>query len=258
MTPGLVMWNLNSVNYISYLMNRYARYTVAPTAGMHVGCAHNACLGKLGLLVLLSALFAGSAMAADYRDFYKPLEAMSKLDGLRYMKPRVRVSSKLDGVRPESIRITIHAKAGDLVVPVDAEGQILFPITQALYDENPPSETNQPKGTVSLNVSFDVNAPPQQNFDYALLTDMLADYREGVSRQGMLARMMMPSPKGFLIKFDPDAHGSATLTSASGDQRIDADADGTLRLADSGDLKRSNPRIALSGVPKEIGLDFGK
>jgi hypothetical protein len=57
-----------------------------------------ACLGKLGLVVLLSAPFSGGALAADYRDFYKPLEAMSTLDGLRYMKPRVRSMPKEIGL----------------------------------------------------------------------------------------------------------------------------------------------------------------
>ena len=207
-------------------------------------------------VILLLALVSAPAAAGDYRDLYKALEPTAKLDGLRYVKSDLRIASKNAAVKSETIRLVIHAHGGDIVVPVDAQGHASLPVDAALAQENPSVETNQPKGSVSISLNFDVRADPQQGFDYALLDAMLEDYRTAISRQGLMARMLAPKPDGLIVRFPRDVKGSATLTSNGAAQRFETDARGAIHIPDKPEWRNSGARIELSSLPQKIGLFF--
>ncbi|GEM_PF-6292888 len=213
---------------------------------------------KRTLAVLGLLLATPLAVAGEYRDYHKLLTRIADLSDLHYLHPEVKVKSTLEGVAPETIRFVIHAPTGDITIPVDTAGHVDFPLSQALYDQNPDIDSNQPQGTIQIGVGIDVRAEPQQAFDYALLTAMASDYRTGVSRQGLTMRLLAPDPKGLSIKLPKGTPGSANLLLASGPQRFEADVDGLIRIPDRAEWRTKNPRIEVSTMPERVTLDFGK
>jgi hypothetical protein len=209
-------------------------------------------------LVAFFTCAAAQASTSEYRDLYKSLEPLSRLQGLRYVVADTRLSSNDQGVSPETIRLTIRARGGDIVVPVDPDGHFRFPITQALCDENPPVETNQPEKSLKMQAKIDVSAPAQQSFDYALLAAMDADYREAVSRQSLMMRMLAPGSKGFVLRFDSRAEAIATVQLPDGALRFASDEKGTIRIPDKSEWRKLNPRIDVSVLPTKVSLDFGE
>ena len=208
-------------------------------------------------VVLLFAASAASA-AARYLDLHKYIEPVAKLDGLRYVFADLRMRSADPAVKPETIALTIRARDGDIAVPVGADGRFALPITTTLVQENPEVSTNQPQGSLQLDVSLDVRAEPRQSFDYALLGDMSTEYDRVVAGQKLTWRLFAPSAKGLVIRFARGTDAVATVRLADGVVKYAANEQGELRLPDKSEWRKRNPRIELSAVPEKIALDLGK
>ena len=207
---------------------------------------------------LLLAALATTARAGEYREFHKVLEPFTKLKDLKYLVPTVKVAPKDAALKPESVVLVIHSRAGAIRVPAMADGSIDFPVTQALYDENPNVDSNAPPGTLGLSVGIDVGAPPAQRFDYRMVMDMKADWDEAVRRQNFMWRMLAPSPRGALVVFTPGTAATAEVKLPGGVRTYRADAAGELRLPFDEAWHKANPPVLLSAMPKRIALDFRK
>jgi hypothetical protein len=201
-------------------------------------------------------LVAAAAQAAEYREFYKALEPISKLKDLKYLVQTVKVAPRDPAMKPESVVLTIRSRSGPIRIAAGPEGAIEIPVTKALYDENPDVESNAPPGTLGLSVGLDVRAPPAQRFDYRLVMDMKADWDEAVRRQNLMWRMLAPSARSAVVVFAPGSRATAEVRLPSGTRTLNADAAGQIPLPLDEDWKKANPAIVLSEMPARIGLDF--
>ena len=111
-------------------------------------------------LVLLASIALAPAALADeatsttpYTTLYQVLSPVVKIATYDHLVAIERIESKDASVRPETIKVVIHAKSGAINVPVSPTGEVKFPVTDALRAENPPVETNQPKGSLALIVN---------------------------------------------------------------------------------------------------------
>ena len=111
-------------------------------------------------LVLLASIALAPAAFADevtsttpYTTLYQVLSPVAKIATYDHLVAIERIESKDRSVRPETIKVVIHAKSGAINVPVSTSGEVKFPVTDALRAENPPVETNQPKGSLALIVN---------------------------------------------------------------------------------------------------------
>lgn len=111
-------------------------------------------------LVLLASIALAPAALADevtsttpYTTLYQVLSPVAKIATYDHLVAIERIESKDASVRPETIKVVIHAKSGAINVPVSSTGEVKFPVTDALRTENPPVETNQPKGSLALIVN---------------------------------------------------------------------------------------------------------
>ena len=209
-------------------------------------------------LASLALLAATSALAGEYKSFYDALEPFERLKDLKYIRSTVKVKPKDAKVPPQSVEFTIKSKSGAIRVVAGPDGVIDIPVSRALREENPEMVSNQPEGSVGISVNIDVSVPPTASFDYRLLAELRDEYKTAVGRQNLVWRMMAPSPKGVVIKFAPDAKGSAKVKMPGTAWTVDADGAGELRLAFDDDLQKANAAIQLSAVPQRIGLDFRK
>jgi hypothetical protein len=105
-------------------------------------------------IVLAQAAPGGEpASTTPYATLYEVLSPVTKINAYDHLIAIERIESKASDVRPEEIRVVIHAAQGPMPVAVGAGGAVKFPITDALRAENPPVETNQPKGSLALIVN---------------------------------------------------------------------------------------------------------
>ena len=207
----------------------------------------------IGMLLVLAPLVTE---ARGFKEICDSLEPISKLSGLRYVKPTVRVAPKTPGVTPQSVVFNIEAKSGAIKVPVGADGTIAFPLSKALCEENPETAHNQPPGSVGISVGVDVWAPPAKAFDYRLIMDMRADWDEAIKRQNLMYRMLAPSAKAAVIHFEPGRTAVAEIRLPQGPQKLTANEKGEIRIAFDETWRLANPTIELSELPKKIGLSF--
>ena len=111
-------------------------------------------------LVLLASIALAPAALADeststtpYATLYQVLSPVAKIATYDHLVAIERIESKDRSIHPETIKVVIHAKSGAIDVPVSTNGEVKFPVTDALRAENPPVETNQPKGSLALIVN---------------------------------------------------------------------------------------------------------
>jgi hypothetical protein len=127
------------------------------------------------------------------------------------------------------VRMVIGAAAGDIEVPIGADGTMQFPLIDALVEENPPVRVNVPEGQLAVNLTIGTEIPPAREFPYALVGEIAAEYGRFVKQQGLMARMMAPDMNGVAVVF---AAGEAAFATISGpaNETIRADEAGRLVL----------------------------
>lgn len=210
------------------------------------------------LIPVLLASLALPASAAwrevPYRDFHTLFSRLQKIEGARYTRASAVFSVTEDaGVTLPELRLVIAAAGGDVEVPIGDDGTVVFPISQRLYEENPPVRVNAAAGTLKANVSLAVEAPPRKRFPYQLLLDMEADYREQIAAQGMLARMFMPDPVSLNVRFGPGPRGTATVGGPDG-ETFTADEKGMLDIPLRRKWRKPGVEVVLSRMPEQLFL----
>jgi hypothetical protein len=200
--------------------------------------------------LLASIALAGVASADEgsttpYATLYQvlsPVQTIGKYDRLVAIE---RIESKLSDVQPSSIRVTIHAKSGAIAVPIGADGLVKFPATDALRSENPPVETNQPKGSLAfiVNVALKLADParvPWTDIE-AGLDQVRAFYAES---RGASA----PGISGVEIHFAPGAPAMLTIEGKS-ERLLMADPNGRVIVTRDMAPADEKPVLAFSRAP---------
>lgn len=208
------------------------------------------------VLLLGLALAATAAEAASFKDLCEKFEPFRKFSDLKYVKPEVTIEPKTPGVKPQDVVFTIEAKSGTIKVAAGPDGVIDLPFSDKLCAEDPDFETNQPKGTVNIDVSIDPKVPPVQTFDYRLLESLRAEWKVAVGRQSLMYRLRAPSSKAYQVNFEPGKGGTAEIRLPGGVRKLTANEKGELRIPFDDSWIAANPTIVLSEMPKRIGLAF--
>jgi hypothetical protein len=180
----------------------------------------------LRIFLATAFLLAGGAVLADdaprasvnyskLADYQKRIDDLKDLDQL---KVTARLGSKDAGVKPSDITLEAKLKSGQVVsIPIAADGAFTLPSSPELAREDPLFVSNQPKGTLGLDIKFDVKTPTVIAQPYAGLVRGAAQFNQAFKRQGTMASWFGPKAKGLLFAFTDGAH-TLTLHTAKGDQ----------------------------------------
>jgi hypothetical protein len=197
------------------------------------------------LAVVAAARAASPDSATPYASLYRVIVPAKTLEQSKRLKAVPRIQSKLDGVAPEGIRLTIRAKSGDIAVPVARDGALDFPLRDDLLAENPPVETNQPKGSLSLTTTVELrltNAPevPAREIEAAL-----AEADAIIARQAVDGGH--PKVRGVEFLF-PEGAGGVTVRGTT-ERLLIPDATGRVVLMRDHELAEPDARIAFAARP---------
>ena len=203
---------------------------------------------SLALLALLIPLVAAAddsaAGATPYLALYQVLAPARSIRAYDRLVAVERVQSKSPDVRAQDIRITIRARRGAIAVPVAADGSVDFPADENLQTENPPVETNQPKGSLMLSVHAALRLPDALEMPWSEVEAGLRQAEElfaktpGGSAEGA-------KPRGVEILFAPGESASVTLTGKS-ERLLQADADGRILVTRDMVVESEQPRLKFS------------
>ena len=181
--------------------------------GSHV--AFTACLALFGAAALADEAPRASLHYSDLKGYQTRMDGLKDLDQLTVS---ARISSAQAGVKPSDIKLETKLKSGQTVdIPIDADGRFTLPSSPELTQEDPLFVSNQPKGTLGLNIKFDIKTPDKLTQRYADLLRGATQFNEAIHRQGMMASWFGPKANGLLFLFDDGVH-SLTLHTAKGDQ----------------------------------------
>jgi hypothetical protein len=205
--------------------------------------------------VLLSAIASG-AHARPFKEVCDQFEPLRRLSDLKYVKPVIRVQPESKTVKPQDVVFTVESRSGVIKVVPAADGAIDFPFSEALCNENPNLEVNQPKGSLGMAISIDPAIPPVRTLDYRLLESLRREWDTAISRQNLFYRMLAPSAKAYVVVFEPGTGGTVEIRLPQGARRLLADANGVVRIPFDDAWTGANPSIVLSDLPKRIGLAF--
>ena len=230
--------------------------------------------------LLLSALLAADLARASEEPPratlpYRLLCQMAQFDakdmpGVTNRTQSIVVSSRNPGVKTADIVLYIDAKSGRIPLPIDADGALTLPVSQALFDENPPVVANQPKGSMHLSYRFSFQG---------LSPDLLQHLKEGRVRysevfvgeklkESMLRGLSEAEKMGdfrknldsgsvsrLRAKNNP-ADATVTILATNGEIAVERDAAGGFTLRCDPALMAQDPWIRLS-PPEGWSFQFG-
>ncbi|HYC02535.1 MAG TPA: DUF2987 domain-containing protein [Azospirillaceae bacterium] len=211
-------------------------------------------------LFLAAFLLAGTAHAQEPAPGhnqipYKDLSAIAKRIGevktpIDRLLIQTRAKPKDEKRAPDSVAMVIKAKAGDIKVPIAADGAFSLPIDPALEAENPMIDVNVPKGQLGIEVNIRAK-PLGQAFRYADAAAAMDQFDALIEEQAGMMALMAPSAKAFGVKCGADC--KATLALAAGDKVIAAGEGGIVPIPRDKKLAKENPAITVSH-PVEAAL----
>ena len=204
------------------------------------------------LVLLASLAWAQSADAASsttpYATLYQVLSPVAQIAQYDRLVAIERIESKTPGVRPDTIRVVIHAKQGAMAVPVAADGEVKFPITDALRAENPPVETNQPKGSLALIVNVALKLPGGSRVAWRDIEAALAQVKAFYAQTQNSAA---PSIEGVEVYFSTGSPAMLTIEGKN-ERLLMADANGRILITRANALENGEPTLVFSRAPEFV------
>jgi hypothetical protein len=207
-------------------------------------------LALLASIALIPAAAAGAQTTSTtpYLTLYQVLLPVSRIGTYDHLVALERIESKLPGVHPSDIRIVIHAKGGPIPVPVATDGEVKFPVSDALREENPPVETNQPKGSLALIVNVALRGTDRLRVPWSDIESGLDQVKAFYAvSQGAAA----PNVSGVEVHFSPGSEAMLTIEGKS-ERLLMADPNGRIIVTREMAQESSQPVLVFSRAPKFV------
>jgi hypothetical protein len=160
---------------------------------------------------------------------------------------RAIIVSTNPAVKSADIQMTIRSKLrGDIPVELSTNGELkVFTHTKELAKENPPVTSNQPKGSLSLQMWFIIPLPEGLSFPYSTLRNGVEEFNK--CQVSVLSPLAAAS--GVIFNFPHTSGGKARveIRSPTRTNEFTADPQGAVSLklesrwADNAEVKLSEP-----------------
>lgn len=178
---------------------------------------------RLGLAALLCSLpLAAFAEWRDipYADVVKMPLVLEKVDPQHVFTFRLQ-AKPAKGVKamPADFRLQLRLKDGQIVpVPVKPDGNIDLPVRREWAGDGTVLQSNQPKGVVSVSMSFDARVPAGTKMSYGQLCEAAPILERGISEMAGVMSFMAPGVETIVLKFAQPGH-TAVLTLPDGKKK---------------------------------------
>ena len=145
------------------------------------------------------------------------------------------------------LTITILSKTGRIQVPVGADNSFAIPISDELRDENPTVTTNQPKGSLSLQVGVRILLPQTTHYAYSEFWLGIQQANAMTKRfAGMVRWLFSEAADSLVLRFSRPERQMLRIAAADGALTLIADDSGTIFVRIDKKLVEENPMMELS------------
>jgi hypothetical protein len=225
-------------------------------------------LAIAALLALAPAIAEDTPRASlPYSKLMDHQKLVSKLKDLDQLKVSASLSSMNPKVQPSDITVEARLKSGQVVsIRVAADGSFTLPSSPELAQEDPLFVSNQPRGSMGLDIQVSIKTPAVTAQRYADLMRGVTQLDVAMMRQGL---MKAPKAYGLLFVFNNGGH-TLTLHTSKGDKVIGSetleqarkhvknnqltgnDKSTVIYVAMDGDILRENPQTTFDVLPVEV------
>lgn len=116
-----------------------------------------------------------------YASLWQALSPGIELANYPRLQAVQRITSKRPDVRPEQILVWINAPQGRIDVPVAPDGQVRFPLREELRTDGTTVSSNQPRGSLSVSLSFEVVPPGNTVWSWTEFADAMTQARAALA-----------------------------------------------------------------------------
>lgn len=219
----------------------------------------------LAITVLLSGFLSHAATAEESRDWAPYNELYSLYEKFQSIPPdqrdrlvfHVKVAPVDKNIKLNSVQLSLIRKSGRTEMPIQGDGILEFPVDEQLHRENPPIFTNLPAGKkLELKIDVLIQLPNRSTFRYNEMMQWLKQANDGVRSHAGIWALFMPKADGLELKFSDPKSGYLQIQAKDGEKRLNADAQGVLRIPLDKQYQSENPTVVLSTRPAEVRPHF--
>ncbi len=167
----------------------------------------------------------------------------------------LHISSKIEGVQPDKIQLYLDRPAGPKTLRVDANGYFLVPHTEELLAENPDLVSNQPKGSLNLEVKLSLPKPELPTIKDGLVTYQ-ALFKPILALNDSMKQVDPnfgdPDQQQFAIEITTGVNGWAKMQRKFGSRTLAPDTEGSVWITYEKLLFDEDPVIQI--MPKDAPL----
>ena len=207
------------------------------------------------------------SLAVDGIDFGRqariPYEALIKIAQSDATQPKdakiytLRISSKIGSVKPDKIELYLDREQGPQILKVDPNGFFSVPHDEILLKENPELVSNQPKGSLNLEVKLSLPKPELPEITdgrvrYKALFQPILNLNDSMRK--MDPNFGRPGQQQFAIEVKTGAEGFVRLQRQFGARTLKPDAAGQIWFVFDQILFDENPEIQVMPFDAEFAV----
>lgn len=144
------------------------------------------------------------------------------------------------------LTMTVLAKSGAIDVPVAEDNSFALPLSEQLKDENPTVVTNQPKGTLSLQVGVRILLPQATHYGYSEFALGIAQANAMTKRFAGMLWLFSKTADSLILRFRRPERQMLRIAASDGALTLIADDSGTIFVRLDKKLAEENPMMELS------------
>ena len=210
---------------------------------------------RLCLLGLLMLLWAQPATAQDnatlpYETAHRYLALFDSLAHLDLIEPALMIASTNPDVKPTDIEFRIVGVDGWESIRPAENGVIEIPVKEEWLQGGKSFISNQPKGTLRLEVAFHARPLAAERMPYRDFMALADQFGEALSALAELQGTAPPDIKGLTLQMP--AGGSVEILSSKRQRTLKANAAGILIMKTDAALLTENPEIVFSEIPPGV------
>lgn len=207
---------------------------------------------QLAAALLLCLVQPGPASAQEmarlpYETAYSYLEFFDSLSHLELISPSMLITSIDPAVRPEQIEFKLIDGGTWVTFSPDPSGVIDIPKNESWRENTLTLISNQPKGTLQLEVAFNAHAFESTNTTYGDLVSLSDQFNEAFTALAAQRDLTPKDVKG--LTFQMPLGSTVTINSAKRPVELKANAAGLVIIKLNPALTRENPEVVFSEIP---------
>jgi hypothetical protein len=204
------------------------------------------------LLVLAFPLLLAAQQNAQlpYDTAYRYLAFFTSLDHLERIAPSLLITSTNPAVKPEEIEFKLVEGGDWIIFKPDPTGVIEFPANEDWLGSQRVMISNQPKGTLQLQVGFHARPVESMQLPYSELMIVTDQFGEALAALAELQGRQPPTVHGLTIQMPPNA--SVTVHTRPRPRDMKPNAAGLVVLTRDPALIKENPEVEFSELPLGI------